>query len=313
MNLKIDKCISFELFNSIFNKEKHIDKLNYMKKLNNLIILIFTVLIILPNKTIQSQIFQSGVYTNIYIKSQKMTFYSLNGIHYIVATERFVEDENGKKVKSKSTSGMHRSKHILNYTSGPFALYGEDGYFFKKNGKDYYFDELMYIYEGSGKKDSLKYVYVKTSTLPQNWEINPEDRIGEIGVVNKEILYKIIKVESVKLISTPLYGNCVYIKGIGNPLEGIDEFIMQYNMFTEFSISKIINTNLNDLTGKIIQLYFNWESGFLPGHSLEDKLDLENNTRNIPFEIKLLDKKINGKSIIHHPIINRYNLIYYEK
>ena len=276
-----------------------------MKNYFNICRIALTIIVLLSTKSLLAQSYPIGVYVNFLSKTDKLTFYTTNGIHYVVVKKGVYESENGEKKVIESTSGLHRISQDFNYTSGPYATYGQDGYFYRKNGKDYYFDKLLAELVGGyedNPKDSLQYLYVKESGLPLNWELTPEFRIGELGVVNKNVLYQIIKVDDVYKQNIDGTNNYIYIKGSKYSDEEMKTFLISESDYLRLNISKLGFSDPIKLKGKILQLFFKWESGFYPGYINEDADNVGENKNCIPFEIYNLEISFNSKSLIQFPL-----------
>lgn len=253
-----------------------------------------------------AQNFQSGVYLDAATSVNKKVFYTTNGKNYLVYQDYSYQSADETLLEGVSRKGMVRSNKFLNYTCGPFASYCEDGYFFRKNNQDYYFDELEAIYNGydiNNPKDSLIYLYKKVSNLPSNWELLPEKRIGEFGVVNKESIYLIIKLKEIYQCKGK--NNQIYLKliGIADNKDELTEYYISEEFFNKLDISKISDGDFKNLEGKVLQLFFKWYEGVLPSRYdlFEDKENIEQNKNNTPFEILLLNQPLNSKSILNYP------------
>jgi hypothetical protein len=252
------------------------------------------------------QNYQSGVYLDAATSINKMVFYTTNGKNYLVYKDYSYRSGDGSLQEGVSRTGMVRSSKFLNYTCGPFSSYCADGYFFKKNNQDYYFDELDAIYNGYNKnntEDSLIYLYKKVANLPSNWELLPEKRIGEFGVINKESIYLIIQLKEIYQCQGK--NNQIFLKlvGITDHNDEFSEHYISEEIFNKLNISKSLDGNLKNLEGKVLQLYFKWQEGTLPYRFdlFEDKENIEQNKYINPYEISLLDQPLNSKSILNYP------------
>ncbi|MBM3431684.1 MAG: hypothetical protein FJX92_01605 [Bacteroidetes bacterium] len=253
-----------------------------------------------------AQKYRSGIYSNLVSPAEKMIFYTTNGTHYVVAKEQIREDEEGKKIKRMFTYGVHRFGSELNYEQGPFFSYGRDGFFFRRNGNEYYFDDLMAQYSVdlvNNPQDSIQFMYIKDSDLPAGWELTPENRIGELGVINKEIIYEIIKISEVKKLKVDGSINCFLIKGERGP-ENNGEYLIKESDYAKLNIAKNGYMDIHKLKGMTVQLYFNWIEGYRPGFISEEKMTVQNNKSTIPYDIEILNKSMNAASPFRYPMPN---------
>ena len=152
------------------------------------------------------QNFSTGIYTDLGGSEKNLIFYSVNGINYVIQKDYdFYYDD--MVIRETLTHGLMRNGEEMNYTCGPFASYCKDGYFFEKDGESYYYDELLSAYEANISEDpldTLNYLYVKVAELPKNWALTPDDRIGELGVINESIIYDISVVKTAIINSESL-------------------------------------------------------------------------------------------------------------
>jgi hypothetical protein len=161
-----------------------------------------------------SQNFSTGIYTDLGGSEKNLIFYSINGINYVIQKDYdFYYDDI--VIRETLTHGLMRNGEEMNYTCGPFASHCKDGYFFEKDGESYYYDELLSAYESNISEDpldTLNYLYVKVAELPKNWALTPDDRIGELGVINESIIYDISVVKNIGKINTANCPDCIYIE-----------------------------------------------------------------------------------------------------
>jgi hypothetical protein len=250
------------------------------------------------------QNFQAGVYSSIGKEDKKIVFYSTNGVNYVVAKDYIYEFEDGIKIKETLTQGLVKKGMEMNHVYGPFATFGREGYFYSNNGNSYYYDELLSAYESNiseDPSDTLNYVYVKIAELPVNWQLKPENRLGELGVVNESILYEISQIDKVEKINEKGCFNCIYFEG--RRLHDVNrmKYLMSEKDFYSLEITKKTNFYLTDLLGKNVQMFFNWENGRLPGYVNEETYDLESNKSTVPFDIQLLNESFNAHSSLVFP------------
>ncbi len=221
------------------------------------------------NDTTKSVLFKSpkpdkfcGIWQNCTDSENQIKIYPAEHNSYLLILTKQVIDESDSTYFFTRKSCMIREKDELMFTSGPFQGYGTDGYFIK-NGKDiFYYDWLLNQYMG---EDSLKYLYKKTSNLPNNWCVLPEDRIGEEGIVTKNKRYLITKINNVEktLDDEALedfwsiqFGE--YEQEIRIPISRIQDFPYLYSLFTSNSL------NPSKLVGEIIKITFPL-NGYIPG------------------------------------------------
>jgi hypothetical protein len=296
-----------------------IKRTDIMIKIKLRFVSLLVIICISQSEIVFGQNHPSGIYVDVTTSSNKMIFYTTNGINYVISNEYSYVTDSGKIISGVRVYGTHRTKNTLNYISGPFAIYGPEGYFFDKDGKEYYYDELEASYGSNTETDpldTLSFLYVKKSDLPVGWELKPESRIGELGVINKKHLYEIIRVADIYKID--IKGNAyIYIKGQKGSDDFFGEYIIAESDFLQLNISKIGKNDISDLKGKILQLFFKWESGQLPGYLRHDGifiassdlpmdqilpvLDSKENKNNIPYEMIILNENLSTESKFKSP------------
>jgi hypothetical protein len=248
----------------------------------------------------------TGIYRDIGSSSNEMIFYTTNGKNYVVSKESSVVLQDDILIREYMTQGMVRLGNDLNFISGPFCMFGREGYFFEKDGQIFYYDELLSTYEGANRgenpSDSLNYVYVKVDDLPENWVLQNEDRVDELGVINEKILYSITLIERIQKIDTLGCYNCIYLEGRDPHALHNKEYLISENEFYNLNLAKAPDFNMTDLEGKIVQMFFKWDEGRFPGYLVEGSLDLDSNKSSVPYEIILLEDNLNYKSNFSYPI-----------
>jgi len=250
-----------------------------------------------------SQNFPSGVYTDLANSEKNLLFYSVNGINYVIQKDYDLYYDD-MVIRETLTHGLVRNGQEMNYTCGPFASYCRDGYFFEKNGNNYYYDELLAAYEANPTEDpldTLNYLYIKVAELPKNWTLTPEDRIGEFGVINESILYDITIIRNIEKINTPEIPNSIIIECDIAYENETKKYIMKETDFFNLGITKIAGFKIDELKGKTVQIFFQWEHGSLPGIYSDETFDQESTKYSTPYEIKLLTENMNSKTEFNFP------------
>ena len=74
---------------------------------------------------------RSGLYSNVSNKNRKMEVFSNDNKHYIVCFKEFY---NG--TENSFSNGYTIENNNFMFLYGPFVSYGEEGYFFEKQGKN---------------------------------------------------------------------------------------------------------------------------------------------------------------------------------
>ena len=249
------------------------------------------------------QNFSTGIYTDLGGSEKNLIFYSVNGINYVIQKDYdFYYDD--MVIRETLTHGLMRNGEEMNYTCGPFASYCKDGYFFEKDGESYYYDELLSAYESNISEDALdtlNYLYVKIAELPKNWALTPDDRIGELGVINESIIYDISVVKNIEKINTTNCPDCIYIECDIAYQSETKKFILKETDFYSLELTKSAGFQIENLVGKTVQLFFKWEHGRLPGIYSDDPLDFESTKYSVPYEIKLLTENFNAKTEFNYP------------
>jgi len=245
-----------------------------------------------------SQNFSTGIYTDLGCSEKNLIFYSINGINYVIQKDYdFYYDDI--VIRETLTHGLMRNGEEMNYTCGPFASHCKDGYFFEKDGESYYYDELLSAYESNISEDpldTLNYLYVKVAELPKNWALTPDDRIGELGVINESIIYDISVVKNIGKINTTNCPDCIYIECDIAYESETKKFILKETDFYSLELTKSAGFQIENLVGKTVQLFFKWEHGRLPGIYSDEPFDFESAKYSVPYEIKLLTENLNAKT-----------------
>jgi hypothetical protein len=249
------------------------------------------------------QNFSTGIYTDLGGSEKNLIFYSVNGINYVIQKDYdFYYDD--MVIRETLTHGLVRNDEEMNYTCGPFASYCKDGYFFEKDGESYYYDELLSAYEANISEDpldTLNYLYVKIAELPKNWALTPDDRIGELGVINESIIYDISVIKNIEKINTTNCPDCIYIECDIAYESETKKFILKETDFYSMELTKSAGFQIENLVGKTVQLFFKWEHGRLPGIYSNEPLDFESAKYSAPYEIKLLTENFNAKTEFNYP------------
>jgi len=265
-----------------------------------MLIRIFTLYVVFflsSSSFVKSQTFPSGIYTDVAGSDRNLIFYTVNGINYVIQKDYdYYTDDI--VIRETLTHGLVRNDLEMNYTCGPFSSYCRDGYFFTKNGKSYYYDELLFAYEAL---DSLNYLYVKIDELPENWTLNTEDRVGERGIINEEIIYEITKITEIKKINSPKCPDCIYIEGYQPYVMETNKYLIKETDLNKLELAKSPNFELSYLLGKTVQMYFKWEHGRTSGYLIDENLDYEVNKSSVPYDIKLMTESLNANSQFTFP------------
>jgi hypothetical protein len=253
------------------------------------------------------QNFPTGIYTDVANSEKNLIFYSVNGINYVIQKDYDLYYDD-MVIRETLTHGLVRNKKEMNYTCGPFASYCRDGYFFEQNGKKYYYDELLAAYEANPSEDpldTLNYLYIKVAELPKNWTLKPEDRIGEFGVINESILYDITIIRNIEKINTSELPNSIIIECDIAYENETKKYIIKETDFFNLPITKSTNFSIENLVGKTVQLYFQWEHGRIPGVYSGEAMNQESAKYSTPYEIKLLSENMNSKTEFNYPKPNK--------
>jgi hypothetical protein len=277
-----------------------------MKRVNKFKQVLFCLLLI-PNCVSFAQGDVSGVYENIKDPKESIIMYSTDSKHYVALKNNYYYDSERELIESQRTiQGFVKQGNEMNFTYGPFASYGREGYFFRKGSDFYYYDELLSAYEAdvsTNPDDTLNYIYKKVKELDPNWNLLPKERLGELGVINPNLLYEIVEIQQVKMVNGTNCKNCNYIiEGIRNDNTGNGQYVFSKEAFLSFEISKQLAQNPEDLKGKVVQLFFKWNQGQLPGYLQEENNNPLNNPNSCPYEMRLVDKPLNKSSLFNYPI-----------
>lgn len=256
-------------------------------------ILLFLIALIMSIKTQAQSGYKAGVYEDIHGSGRVIELYSSDGTHYFMKQKGFYSDFEDSLVAHTTLTGLVREGEELMYLSGPFVAYGREGYFYDQFNTSYYFDELNFAYRGYGARDSLLYVYKRKGDLPADWGIAPNDRVGECGLYNNQIVYLIAEVVSIDGVQDPNYKGKLLLKirSLVDSEYYTECVVVDEERLEQFEPFKGKTITTSDIIGNIYQFVFVLDDGFYPGLlDLSDKyLDANEVKRCTPFEMLLVE------------------------